>query len=37
VLDRPSVWAGQHTDELLANLGLDAVTVARYHERGVVG
>ncbi|MBF9266021.1 CoA transferase, partial [Acidovorax cattleyae] len=27
---------GQHTEEILANLGLDAATVARLRDAGVV-
>lgn len=36
VLHRPPPALGEHTDEVLAELGLDAAQVARLRERGVV-
>ena len=36
-LDRPPVWPGQHTDELLAELGWDAGRIARHRDDRTVG
>jgi formyl-CoA transferase len=36
VLQRPPPALGEHTDEVLAELGLDALQVAGLRQRGVV-
>ena len=36
VLQRPPPALGEHTDEVLAELGLDAVQVAGLRQRGVI-
>jgi len=35
-LGRPAPLLGQHTDEVLADLGLDAAAIAELHRRGAV-
>jgi len=37
VLEAPPPIAGEHTDELLTELGLDTQTIATLRERGVLG
>ncbi|MEX0759853.1 MAG: CoA transferase, partial [Tistlia sp.] len=34
--DRPPPHVGQHSDEVLAELGLDAAEIARLRDQGVV-
>jgi formyl-CoA transferase len=36
VLMRPPPWLGEHTDEVLAQMGLDAAAIAALHASGVV-
>ena len=36
VLMRPPPWLGEHTDEVLAQMGLDAAAIASLHASGVV-
>jgi crotonobetainyl-CoA:carnitine CoA-transferase CaiB-like acyl-CoA transferase len=36
VIDRPTPRLGEHTDEILAELGYDAAAIADLHERKVV-
>jgi alpha-methylacyl-CoA racemase len=36
-LDRPAPWPGQHTDEVLAELGLDGQSIGRLRRSGAVG
>ena len=35
-IQRPPSHAGQHTDEVLADWGVDAVTIAKLRETGAV-
>ena len=35
-LDRPAPWAGQHTDEVLAELGLDPTAITALRDAGAV-
>ena len=35
-IQRPPSHAGQHTDEVLAEWGIDAATIAKLHETGAI-
>jgi hypothetical protein len=32
----PAPWLGQHSDEVLRNLGIDPSQIAALHEKGVI-